>query len=123
MPKPIKQQASQPPPPPPPSSFKQWDSTGDGVIDAADFLKSFDKDGDGKLGKAELDTLGTELSEQLDMNNQLLAQIKSMEEAKLASSRELQHTQERLSKLLSSNSEVKEELNETKRKLKVSQGN
>ena len=121
MPKSVKQQATRPPPPP--SSFKRLDSNSDGVIDAADFLASFDKDHDGKLGKAELDTLGTELTEQLDMNNQLLAQIQNMEEAKLAASKELQHVQERLYKLLSSNSELKEELNETKRKLKVSQGN
>ena len=110
------------PPPPPLSSYKRWDSNGDGVIDAADFLATFDQDGDGKLERGELDMLGTELSSQLDMNNQLLSQIKTMEEDKVAASKELQLIQDRFSKLLSSNSDMKEELNETKRKLRVSQG-
>lgn len=110
------------PPPPPLSSYKRWDSNGDGVIDAADFLATFDQDGDGKLERGELDMLGTELSSQLDMNNQLLSQIKTMEEDKLAASKELQLIQDRFSKLLSSNFDMKEELNETKRKLRVSQG-
>ena len=110
------------PPPPPLSPYKRWDSNGDGVIDAADFLATFDQDGDGKLERGELDMLGTELSSQLDMNNQLLSQIKTMEEDKVAASKELQLIQDRFSKLLSSNSDMKEELNETKRKLRVSQG-
>ena len=118
MPKPVKQETTYLPPPP----LDQWDSSGDGGIDHTDFLAKFDIDGDGKLGKGELDALGTKLSEQLDMNNQLLTQIQRMEEAKLAASKELQNVQGRLSRLLSSNAEMKEELNETKRKLKVSQG-
>ena len=110
------------PPPPPLSSYKRWDRNGDGIVDAVDFLAKFDQDGDGKLGKGELDMLGTELSSQLDMNNQLLSQIQTMEEDKLAASKELKLVQDRFSKLLSSNSGIKEELNETKRKLRVSQG-
>lgn len=98
-----------------------WDATGDGIIDAQDFLDNFDKDKDGLLDKSELDRLGNQLSSQLAFNNQLLTQIKSMEQAKLTAQRDSKATQERIQKLLHQNAELKNDLNETKRKLKVSQ--
>ena len=97
-----------------------WDATGDGVVDSKDFLRTFDKDNDGNLNAQELDHLGHELSTQLDFNNQLLRQMQALEEAKLKSQRDMKSMHDKNQRLLNTIDELKSDLTETKRKLRVS---
>ena len=102
-------------------SSVSWDRNNDGKIDRNEILGLFDSNNDGVLDANELDRLAVQLTNQLDFNNQLLQQIKRMEEAQLITQRDTQTNQESYFKLMQSNNDLKKEFNDTKRKLKVSQ--
>jgi chromosome segregation protein len=103
------------------SNWAQWDITGDGNIGGDDFLSAFDKNKDGNLGRDELNALAEQLSTQLEYNNSLLEQMRSLEEMQLAGQRELLAKQEAVKQLSDANDAMNEELRETKRKLKITQ--
>lgn len=103
------------------SNWSQWDVTGDGKIGGDDFLSAFDKNKDGSLGRDELNALAVQLSTQLEYNNSLLEQMRSLEEMQLAGQRELLAKQEAVKQLTEANDAMNDELRETKRKLKITQ--
>ena len=103
------------------SNWEAWDVTGDSKIDGSDFLYTFDKNKDGSLGRDELNALAEQLSSQLEYNNSLLEQMRTLEEMQLAGQRELIAKQDQVKHLMEENKEIIAELSETKRKLKITQ--
>jgi len=103
------------------SNWSAWDTTGDGKIDANDFLAAFDKNKDGVVGKDELQALADQLSSQLEYNNTLLEQMRNLEEMQLAGQRELITKQEAIKQLTDVNNGFRNELTETRRKLKIAE--
>jgi chromosome segregation ATPase len=101
------------------SNWAAWDATNDGKIDANDFLSAFDKNKDGNLGKDELQGLADQLSSQLDYNNTLLEQMRSLEEMQLAGQRELIAKQDVVKQLTEGNNELRNEVAEAKRQLTI----
>jgi len=61
------------------SSLQVLDTNGDGVLDAQEILNKYDTNGDGLLDSNEMDSMGKQLSQQLDFNNQLLTHLRSLE--------------------------------------------
>jgi chromosome segregation ATPase len=103
------------------NNWAAWDVSGDGKIDANDFLTAFDKNKDGSIGKDELQALADQLSSQLEYNNMLLEQMRNLEEMQLAGQRELISKQETIKQMTDSNQAYRSELTETKRKLKIAE--
>ena len=55
------------------------DTNGDGALSAQEILDKYDTNGDGLLDTNELASMGKQLSQQLDFNNQLLTHLRSLE--------------------------------------------
>lgn len=102
-------------------NWSTWDTSGDNKLDATDFLSAFDKNKDGQLDSDELQQLAQQLSSQLEYNNSLLEQMRSLEEMQLSAQRELQAKQEALKQAIGIADEMRSELSEAKRKLKITQ--
>lgn len=103
------------------SNWTAWDASGDGKIDAHDFLTAFDKNKDGSIGKDELQALADQLSSQLEYNNMLLEQMRNLEEMQLAGQRELIAKQDTIKQLTEASHSYRSELVETRRKLKIAE--
>jgi chromosome segregation ATPase len=103
------------------NNWSSWDVSGDGKIDANDFLAAFDKNKDGVVGKDELQALADQLSSQLEYNNTLLEQMRQLEEMQLSGQRELILKQDTIKQLTETNQSYRGELSETKRKLKIAE--
>ena len=103
------------------SNWSKWDADGDGKLTSKDFMKNYDKDGDGLLDVGEVGALAEQLSSQLDYNNSLLEQMQDLEEMQLAGQRELQTKQDQVRQAMQANDQLSADLNDTKRKLKITQ--
>eukprot|EP00617_Octactis_speculum_P009330 CAMPEP_0185789302 /NCGR_PEP_ID=MMETSP1174-20130828/150303_1 /TAXON_ID=35687 /ORGANISM="Dictyocha speculum, Strain CCMP1381" /LENGTH=89 /DNA_ID=CAMNT_0028483365 /DNA_START=12 /DNA_END=278 /DNA_ORIENTATION=+ len=81
----------------------------------------YDADGDGTLDKQELVRLAKDLEEQTELNNALLKEMTELEENGLRMQKEVKAKQDTLTRAVQVAESVRQEANELKRKVAVSQ--
>ena len=97
------------------------DVDGDGAFDGADLLAAYDTDGDGQMGKPELDALAKDVSQQRELNNLLLVQLNELESDNLRMQKEQKQKGEVLQQAVAVAESVRAEASDLKRKLAVAQ--
>ena len=97
------------------------DVDGDGDFDGADLLAAYDTDGDGQMGKPELDALAKDVSQQRELNNLLLVQLNELESDNLRMQKEQKQKGEVLQQAVAVAESVRAEASDLKRKLAVAQ--
>jgi chromosome segregation ATPase len=91
-------------------------------VDEKDLISNFDSNNDGVLDVAELHVLSEQLTNQLQYNNTLIAQVQSLEQENFSLQQEL-HSQRELIRNVSKNyGESSNEVADLKSKLKTTQG-